>query len=255
MWHYIKFELKNTVGYSLAMIVGGLLPLMLAIGNYHATPDPIANQALAKGLFATLLPMIPLGLVILPFTIAFGRDTTDGVTDRLVLFGYSLAKQLIAKFVSVFILVNIITVIYCLTLLHILPLPNLSILSMINIFTSISILSLSLYLLAFTIAQVFQGFHLIQGVAMVFYFGIAFLTGSMGTFQLPSTIESVMQWIPFSIFRETLKTHWATGFLSDMQSQWFKMIVFLFITVVLFCLTQYYRYAKRHMSSLRILIK
>jgi len=36
MKHYIKFELKNTLGYSLAMIVGGLLPMILAIGNYHA---------------------------------------------------------------------------------------------------------------------------------------------------------------------------------------------------------------------------
>ncbi len=86
MKHYIKFELKNTLGYSLAMIVGGLLPMILAIGNYHATSNTLANQALAKGLFATLLPMIPLGLVILPFTISFGRDMADGVTTRFVLF-------------------------------------------------------------------------------------------------------------------------------------------------------------------------
>ncbi|GDZ85012.1 MFS transporter permease [Leuconostoc citreum] len=246
MKHYIKFELKNTLGYSLAMIVGGLLPMILAIGNYHATSNTLANQALAKGLFATLLPMIPLGLVILPFTISFGRDMADGVTTRFVLFGYRMAKQLVAKFVSVAILVSLVTVVYCLVLYQVLPLPSMSMLSLANVFASTMILTAALYLLSFAIAQVFKGFNMIQGVAMVCYFGIAFLTGSMGTFQLPRTLEKAIEWIPFAAIRETLKMHWGSNTVTDMQTEWFKLIVFLLITLFLFGLAEFYRRLKTH---------
>lgn len=245
MWSYIKFELKNTIGYSIAMIVGGLLPLILVMGNYKSTSNIVANQALAKGLFATMLPMIPLGLVVLPFTIAFGRDISNGVTTRLTLFGYSMTKQLVAKFMSVLILVLAVTTVYCVVLTHMLPLPPLSAISMANIFISIVLLSASLYLLSFVIAQVFQGFNLIQGVAMICYFGIAFLTGSMGTFQLPHAVENIMQWIPFKIFRDTLKNNWDTTSITVMQDEAIKMMLFLSVTVILFVLVTYYRRAKK----------
>lgn len=245
MWSYIKFELKNTIGYSIAMIVGGLLPLILVMGNYKSTSNIVANQALAKGLFATMLPMIPLGLVVLPFTIAFGRDVSNGVTTRLTLFGYSMTKQLVAKFMSVLILVLAVTTVYCVVLTHMLPLPPLSALSMANIFISIVLLSTSLYLLSFVIAQVFQGFNLIQGVAMICYFGIAFLTGSMGTFQLPHAVENIMQWIPFKAFRDTLKNNWDTTSITVMQDEAIKMMLFLSVTVILFFLATYYRRAKK----------
>lgn len=245
MWSYIKFELKNIIGYSIAMIVGGILPLILVMGNYKSTENLLENQGLAKALFANMLPMIPLGLVILPFTIAFGRDVSNGVTTRLSLFGYTTTKQLVAKFVSVLMLVLVVTTIYCVVLTYILPLPPLSALSMANIFISIVMLSVSLYLLSFVIAQVFQGFNLIQGIAMICYFGIAFLTGSMGTFQLPNVVENVMQWIPFKAFRDTLTKNWETTSITVMQDEATKMILFLSATVILFFLTTYYRRVKK----------
>lgn len=245
MCSYIKFELKNIIGYSIAMIVGGILPLILVMGNYKITENLLENQALAKALFANMLPMIPLGLVILPFTIAFGRDVSNGVTTRLSLFGYTTTKQLVAKFVSVLMLVLVVTTIYCVVLTHILPLPPLSALSMANIFISIVVLSVSLYLLSFVIAQVFQGFNLIQGIAMICYFGIAFLTGSMGTFQLPNVVENIMQWIPFKAFRDTLTKNWETTSITVMQDEATKMILFLSATVILFFLTTYYRRVKK----------
>lgn len=245
MCSYIKFELKNIIGYSIAMIVGGILPLILVMGNYKSTENLLENQALAKALFANMLPMIPLGLVILPFTIAFGRDVSNGVTTRLSLFGYTTTKQLVAKFVSVLMLVLVVTTIYCVVLTHILPLPPLSALSMANIFISIVVLSVSLYLLSFVIAQVFQGFNLIQGIAMICYFGIAFLTGSMGTFQLPNVVENIMQWIPFKAFRDTLTKNWETTSITVMQDEATKMILFLSATVILFFLTTYYRRVKK----------
>ncbi|MGX7051212.1 MFS transporter permease [Leuconostoc palmae] len=244
MWHYMKFELKNTIGYSIAMIVGGLLPIILVIGNYHDTSNVMANQALAKSLFSTLLPMISLGLVILPFTIAFGRDVSDGVTMRLVLFGYTMTKQLIAKFVSVLILVILTTTIYCVVLTYVLPLPSLSAISLINIYLSVMMLSAALFLLSFSIAQVFQGFNMIQGIAMLFYFGIAFLTGSMGSFDLPSTVTKVTDWIPFKVIRETLTTHWQTSTLLDFKDELFKLVVFLIVTAILFVVTKSYRQFK-----------
>jgi len=245
MWSYIKFELKNIVGYSIAMIVGGLLPLILVIGNYKSTGNLLENQALAKALFANMLPMIPLGLVILPFTIAFGRDVSNGVTTRLSLFGYTITKQLVAKFISVLMLVLAVTTVYCVVLTHMLPLPPLSALSMANIFISIGVLSVSLYLLSFVIAQVFQGFNLIQGIAMICYFGIAFLTGSMGTFQLPNAVENVMQWIPFKAFRDTLKNNWDAESITVMQDEMIKMMLFLVMTILLFFLMTYYRRVKK----------
>ncbi|MEQ6082719.1 hypothetical protein V2142_13570, partial [Staphylococcus saccharolyticus] len=88
MIHYIKFEIKNTFSYSIGMIVGGLLPLLLAIGGYHSTGNSVQNKVAAETLFATCLPMIPLGLVMLPFTISFAKDNESGISKRFSLFGY-----------------------------------------------------------------------------------------------------------------------------------------------------------------------
>ena len=82
MIHYIKFEIKNTFSYSIGMIVGGLLPLLLAIGGYHSTGNSVQNKVAAETLFATCLPMIPLGLVMLPFTISFAKDNESGISKR-----------------------------------------------------------------------------------------------------------------------------------------------------------------------------
>lgn len=43
-----------------------------------------------------------------------------------------------------------------------------SMLSLANVFASTMILTAALYLLSFAIAQVFKGFNMIQGVAMVY---------------------------------------------------------------------------------------
>ncbi|MFM1620940.1 ABC transporter permease [Streptococcus mutans] len=245
MIHYIKFELKNTLGYSIAMIVGGLLPLILAIGNYHSTSNTAANQSLSISLFSTLLPMIPLGLVILPFTIAFGRDTESGVVTRLNLFGYSTVKQLIAKFVSVVILVTAVTVIYLVVLLNTMSLPKPSTLTVINIFAGVLLLTAALYLVAFTIAQVFKGFNMIQGVAMIVYFGIALLTGTMGDFQLTGWIEKVAELIPFKVFRDNLNAHWtSTSFSQGKELS--HLLIFLVFTAFLFAIANYFRIRSRH---------
>lgn len=240
MIHYIKFELKNTMGYSIAMIVGGLLPLVLAIGGYHSTHSDAVNHSLAITLFSTLLPMIPLGLVILPFTIAFGRDTESGVTTRLSLFGYTIIKQLIAKFVSVVILVIAVTLVYLIVLLNVLPLPKISTLTIVNIFVGVLLLTVALYLIAFTIAQIFKGFSMIQGVAMVVYFGIAILTGSIGGFQLTGGIENVADFIPFKVFRENLANHW-TSLSFSQGNEFTQLLIFLIFTIVLFVIANYFR--------------
>lgn len=240
MLHYIKFELKNTMGYSIAMIVGGLLPLVLAIGGYHSTQSAAGNQSLAITLFSTLLPMIPLGLVILPFTIAFGRDTESGITTRLSLFGYTLLKQMIAKFVSVALLVMGVTFVYLIVLVNVLPITKPSPLTTINIFISVLLLTGALYLISFTIAQIFKGFSMIQGVAMLVYFGIAILTGTMGGFQLTGGIEKIADFIPFKVLRDNLSDHWTTSRFSQ-TNELMQLFFFLIFSIVLFFIANLFR--------------
>lgn len=245
MWAYIRFELKNTLGYPIAMIVGGILPLVLVLSNYHATGHAALDQATAKGVFVTLLPMVPLGLVILPFTISFARDMTSGITNRLVLFGYTLTRQLLAKFIAVLLLVLSMTTLYWVVLSQMLPLPKLSLLALGMIYLSMVCLAGGLYLLAFAIAQVFEGFNMIQGIAMMCYFGIAFTTGSMGVSQVPAGVTQLSRWIPFKIFRETLRAQWQGQQLAGFQDELLQMGVFILITFALYGLAKRYRHVKK----------
>lgn len=244
MIHYIKFEFKNMLGYSIAMIVGGLLPLVLAIGGYHSSKNIADNYHLAITLFATLLPMIPLGLVILPFTISFGRDIASGITTRFNLFGYTLIKQMIAKFASVVILVIGVTIIYLMVLLNVLSFPNPSMMTIVNIFFGILLLTMSLYLIAFSIAQIFKEFSMIQGVAMVVYFGIAILTGTMGGFHLTGFPKMIGQFIPFEALRDNLISNWTTPCFS-LSKEFIQLLIFLMFTIVLFIIVNLFRIHSR----------
>lgn len=236
MKHYIKFEMKNTFGYSIGMIVGGLLPLFLAIGGYHASQDIEQNKILAQTIFSMCLPMIPLGLVMLPFTIAFAKDIEGGISTRFALFGYTKLKQMFAKFISILFLVSGICVIYFLVLKIVLPLPSPSMEALVLMVCGILFLTISFYFLAFTIAWFFKGFNAVQGIAMIAYFGIAIITGTIGGFEFTGVMKKVSNAIPFNSFRTELANKWTTaGF--DMSDALIRLTIFMAATILLFLIT------------------
>ncbi|MCG1808673.1 ABC transporter permease [Staphylococcus epidermidis] len=244
MIHYIKFEIKNTFSYSIGMIVGGLLPLLLAIGGYHSTGNSVQNKVAAETLFATCLPMIPLGLVMLPFTISFAKDNESGISKRFSLFGYGKVQQMIAKFISIIILVTIVSLIYYFALMNILPLPRLSEKCIILAITGILIFTLSFYFLAFTIAWFFRGFNAVQGIAMVVYFGIGILTGTIGGFEFHGYMKKISNFIPFKSFRETLAKHWTQNDFS-LEHVLYKLFVFFVFSLMIFLFFNLYSFIKK----------
>ena len=236
MRHYIKFELKNTFGYSIGMIVGGVLPLLLAIGGYHASKDVEQNKIIATTIFSMCLPMIPLGLVMLPFTIAFAKDIEGGIATRFSLFGYTKLQQMFAKFISILFLVSGICLLYFLVLRIIIPLPVPSVTAFVLMVCGILILTTSFYFLAFTIAWFFKEFNVVQGIAMLVYFGIAMITGTIGDFEFTGIMKKISDFIPFNFFRMELATHWTTTNF-DMSDVLLRFIIFLVFTIILFCIT------------------
>ncbi|BAL62149.1 MFS transporter permease [Melissococcus plutonius] len=243
MKHYIEFELKNTFGYSIGMIVGGLLPLMLAISGYHASNDIEQNRELAEMTFTMCLPMIPLGLVMLPFTIAFAKDIEEGISIRFSLFGYTKLKQLFAKFISILFMVSGICLLYFLVLQVVLPLPVPSLAALLLMIFGILIVTISFYFLAFTIAWFFKGFNTVQGIAMVAYFGIAILTGTIGSFEFTGIMKKISDFIPFNSFRMELANHWTTTSF-DMSNVFVHLVVFMVFTILLFCIANIYSIKK-----------
>lgn len=233
MKYYIKFELKNTFGYNIGMIVGGLLPLVLAIGGYHDTNDAAQNNIIAEKIFSMCLPMIPLGLVLLPFTIAFAKDIESGISTRFSLFGYTKLNQMLAKFIAILSMVIGICIIYFFVLQIALPLPFPSTTTLILMICGIVILTISLYFLAFTIAWFFKGFNAVQGIAMIAYFGIAILTGTIGDFEITGVMKKIADFIPFDSFRTELANKWATPSF-DMSDVLMRLILFMIFTIFLF---------------------
>ena len=244
MKHYIKFELKNTFGYSIGMIVGGLLPLVLAIGGYHASNDAERNKVLSETIFSMCLPMIPLGLVMLPFTIAFAKDIGDGISTRFSLFGYTKLKQMFAKFISILFLVSGICIVYFLVLQIVLPLPVPSKAAVILMICGILILTISFYFLAFTIAWFFKGFNAVQGIARVAYFGIAIITGTIGGFDFTGVMKKISDFVPFNSFRTELANNWTTTSF-DMSNVLIRLIFFMIFTVLLFCIANIHLIPKK----------
>ncbi|MDR1567160.1 MAG: ABC transporter permease [Streptococcaceae bacterium] len=238
MLHYIKFELKNTLGYSVGMIVGGLLPLIIVIGNFHKTKSLLENQEMAKTLFATCLPLIPLGLVILPFTIAFAKDIERGVSTRLILFGYSQTKQMVSKFISITSLCLAVTFIYSVVLFNYLPLPPASLSTIINIIAGTLFLTTSFYFLSFTIAWFSKGFAIVQGIALFVYFGIGILTGTIVNFQLSGLAKQISKFIPFEVFRNSLIENWSKPSY-EFTEQAFYFLAFLGITSLIFVIVNH----------------
>lgn len=248
MNYYIKFELKNTFGYSIGMIVGGLLPLVLAIGGYHASHNAEQNKLLAETIFSMCLPMIPLGLVMLPFTIAFAKDIEGGIATRFSLFGYTKLKQMFAKFISILLLVSGICLIYFFVLQIVLPLPTPSVAALVLMICGILMLTISFFFLAFTIAWFFKGFNAVQGIAMVAYFGIAIITDTIGGFEFTGIMKKISDFVPFNSFRTELANNWTTTSF-DMSDVLIRLIIFMIFTILLFCIANIHSIQKNNVRK------
>lgn len=239
---YLKFEIKNTLSNIFAIIFGIVFPNAMILLIYFAAKDQVGSAGLdifAQTLLLRGSLMIPLALIFVGFAALFSQETEKRVTLRMILFGYTMKKQLVAKFLAQCIVATASITLYLAVCMSVMQVAIPSLYSAALFFLSIFLMFALFFILAFSIAMLAKRFSLTYGITMCIYFSCMILSGMMGIEydQLPRALQYVSNLLPTTQLPEVISEHWsASGYNIASLAQSFLFLGGISILVLLVAL-------------------
>lgn len=201
MKRYVVYEIRNSLGNIFAIVFGVFFPTMMTVFLYHAIgakmPD-ITQEAFAVNIFVSNLLMSPLALVFIGFSALFSQEIDQDVTNRMNLFGYTETKQMKAKLLAQIAVLVFSLAIFCAVVIPSLQIPAPSLYGLLVFVSSVVILTICFYLLAYGISLLARKFSVTYGITMLMYFLIMIFSGMMGitSDQLPKSMRFFSDLLP-----------------------------------------------------------
>lgn len=201
MKRYVVYEIRNSLGNIFAIVFGVFFPTMMTVFLYHAIGakmPSITQETFAIHIFVTNLQMSPLALVFIGFSALFSQEIEQDVTNRMDLFGYTETKQMKAKLLAQIAVLVFSLAIFCAVVIPSLQIPAPSLYGLVVFVSSIVVLTICFYLLAYGISLLARKFSVTYGITMMLYFVIMIFSGMMGITadQLPKPMRFISELLP-----------------------------------------------------------
>ncbi len=201
MKRYVVYEIRNSLGNIFAIVFGVFFPTMMTVFLYHAIGakmPSITQEAFAINIFVSNLLMSPLALVFIGFSALFSQEIDQDVTNRMNLFGYTETKQMKAKLLAQIAVLVFSLAIFCAVVIPSLQIPAPSLYGLVVFVSSIVVLTICFYLLAYGISLLARKFSVTYGITMLMYFLIMIFSGMMGitSDQLPKSMRFFSDLLP-----------------------------------------------------------
>ncbi|CAM4176207.1 ABC transporter permease [Erysipelothrix aquatica] len=212
MKHYLKYELKNTFGNIFSIIFGILFPIMMTLLFYNmfSSNEAIPKDALALQLYLTNVLMSPLAMVFVGFSALFSQEIEHDVTTRMLLFGYTTSNQLKTKFVAQMVAMGIALAIFSAVIVPLLGIGAPTIFGFIVFIAFFAIISMILFVIAYSITLLTRKFSLTYGISMTLYFATMIFSGMMGiqTSNFKGIMKGISNLLPTTYFVNDMPTVW-----------------------------------------------
>ena len=201
MKRYVVYEIRNSLGNIFAIVFGVFFPTMMTVFLYHAIGakmPSITQEAFAINIFVSNLLMSPLALVFIGFSALFSQEIDQDVTNRMNLFGYTETKQMKAKLLAQIAVLVFSLAIFCAVVIPSLQIPAPSLYGLLVFVSSVVVLTICFYLLAYGISLLARKFSVTYGITMLLYFLIMIFSGMMGitSDQLPKSMRFFSDLLP-----------------------------------------------------------
>lgn len=213
MKRLIKYELRNLLGNFFGIFFGIAFPILMTniLHPVIMSKVPEAGHGIASvQIYITNLLMVPLAMMFVGFSALFSQELENDVTIRMQLFGISESKQMKAKMIAQGLSVIVGIFVYSVFTLPILNLQRPTLFALVTLIAAITLLSIILFVLSFSIALLAKKFSITYGITMTLYFGMMVLSGMMGIEpqDLPKAFQIVSKIFPTSFIVSDFKEAW-----------------------------------------------
>ena len=234
--NHLVLEIKNVMGNFIGLFFSFIFPIMLANIIIFANKDRVPPQVIGEfkiSIFLLLLQVIPLSLALVGFPALFSQETDKGVTKRMILFGYSIEKQLLCKMIANIFVVFVAVALYFLAVGWANEIDSPSGYSLVLLLFSTLVISIDFLFISFAITVWLKKFNRVYGVTMILYFAVMILTGMFGVSpdKFGKVIESIANFIPITQLAEVTKKHW-TESSYDLGNYPYILIGFTVFSIV-----------------------
>lgn len=211
--NYLVLELKNVFGNFIGLFFSFVFPVLLANILIFSRKNDVPAEYVGDfktSIFLTLIAIIPISLALVGFPALFSQETEKGVTKRMVLFGYTVDKQLIHKVLANLVVIVLATVVYFLAVGWVNEINEPSNYSLFVLLSGLLVISIDFYLITFSITWWLKKFSRVYGVTMILYFAIMILTGMFGVTpdKFGTVIETIAKGIPITLLNELMIKNW-----------------------------------------------
>lgn len=211
--NYFVLELKNVFGNFIGLFFGLVFPILLANILIFSRKNDVPVEYVTDfktGIFLTLIGIIPISLALVGFPALFAQETEKGVTKRMVLFGYTIDKQLIYKVLANLVVIVLALLVYFFAVGWANGINKPSGYSLFVLLSGLLVISIDFYLITFSITWWLKKFGRVYGVTMILYFAIMILTGMFGVTpdKFGTVIETIAKAIPITLLNELMIKNW-----------------------------------------------
>ncbi|QPK94180.1 ABC transporter permease [Actinomyces sp. zg-332] len=218
-FNYLVLEIKNVLGNFIGLFFSYIFPIMLANIIIFSRKGEIPAQAVPEfktSVFLLLISVIPISLALVGFPALFSQETDKGVTKRMILFGYTIEKQLINKLIANVLVIFSAVGVYFLCVGWVNEINKPSAFSIIFLLFGILFISIDFFLITFTLTLWLRKFSRVYGVTMTLYFLVMILTGMFGVSpdKFGKIIETIANCIPITLLTKLTTEHWGESFYS-----------------------------------------